>query len=211
MPSAAAAAAAIGRQAAAALAHCHARGVLHRDVKPANVVLAWKRGSAARPRAVLVDFGLAAFQEAAGGRILASSDGSSSEHTSGLGTAGYAAPEQVGTAYCASADVYSLGLVLLELLVPWRSGMERAGALAAARRSPCELPTAALESAAAGAADLVAAMLAHSPELRPSAAAVAASPALRKQGGRREAAVLRERLAAQERELEVLRARLAVA
>lgn len=209
-PAAAASAVAIGRQTAAALAHCHARGVLHRDVKPANVVLSWRRGSTAHPRAVLVDFGLAAFHEAAGVRVSTSSD-SSSEHTSGLGTAGYAAPEQAGSGYSSSADVYSLGLVLLELLVPWRSGMERAGALAAARQCPCELPIAALESAAGGAAALVAAMLDHAPEQRPSAAAVAASPALRKRGKRGEAAMLRERLAAQERELETLRARLAVA
>jgi serine/threonine protein kinase len=61
--------------------------------------------------------------------ILASSNASKviSLHTASIGTPSYAAPEQIsGGVYGASADIYSLGLVFVELLTPVHSGMERA-------------------------------------------------------------------------------------
>ena len=80
---------------ALALAHCHAREVVHRDVKPANVVL--RNG-----RAMLVDFGSAA-------RI-----GERGEMR--VGTLAYRAPETaLGEATCAAAvDVFALGLLVHE-------------------------------------------------------------------------------------------------
>jgi serine/threonine protein kinase/predicted ATPase len=104
-------AAAIAAAVADALAHAHAQFTVHRDVKPANIMLT----TDGQP--VLVDFGLSLDESTAGGREL------------GLvsGTPAYMAPEQVaGMAHRIDGrtDVYSLGVVLYEMLcgrVPFRS------------------------------------------------------------------------------------------
>ncbi len=99
-----AAAAALVADLADALEHAHARGVLHRDVKPGNVLL----DAAHRP--VLTDFGLA--REIAGGGLTLTG-----EFT---GTLHYAAPEQLAPpghgGLDQRIDVYALGVMLYELL-----------------------------------------------------------------------------------------------
>jgi tRNA A-37 threonylcarbamoyl transferase component Bud32 len=90
-------------QVAEALACAHGQGVLHRDVKPANVMLDGKG------QPVLVDFGLARQDTAQGQTITNSGDI--------LGTPAYMAPEQFGGAGAGPAsDQYSLGVTLYQLL-----------------------------------------------------------------------------------------------
>jgi len=93
----------IARVVAEGLEHAHQRGVLHRDVKPSNVMLA------ADGRVLLVDFGLAA--RAGADRLTRTG--------SQLGSLPYMAPEQVdgrADAIGARTDVYGLGVSLYEML-----------------------------------------------------------------------------------------------
>jgi serine/threonine-protein kinase len=91
----------IGAQIADALAHAHHHGVVHRDVKPSNVLLT------NRAEVKVTDFGIA--QSAAGEAL--------TEPGVVLGTVGYLSPEQVaGLPIDERSDVYSLGIVLAELL-----------------------------------------------------------------------------------------------
>ena len=90
----------LGAQAAAGLAHAHERGLVHRDVKPQNLLLA------ADGTLKVSDFGIAHAVD--GTRLTAIG--------SVLGTAAYLAPEQArGDKTTAACDVYALGVVLREL------------------------------------------------------------------------------------------------
>ena len=98
-----------------ALAHAHANGVIHRDVKPSNVLIP-ERPTSPAGLARLTDFGVA--------RVL----GGDSLTVTGdvIGTVAYMAPEQAqGLPAGASADLFSLALVLYEALTgvnPVRAG-----------------------------------------------------------------------------------------
>ena len=98
----------IVRQVAAALDAAHEQGLVHRDVKPANVLLARKRGSEAGEHVYLSDFGLTK---------RSASDSGITGTGQFVGTLDYAAPEQFkGGTPDARTDVYSLGCVLFECL-----------------------------------------------------------------------------------------------
>ena len=98
----------IGIQLADGLAYVHAQGMVHRDVKPENILLGVDRSDDdSTVRARLSDFGIV--------RLLGSERLTSADLT--LGTASYLAPEQArGSQVDPPADIYSLGLVLLEAL-----------------------------------------------------------------------------------------------
>jgi tRNA A-37 threonylcarbamoyl transferase component Bud32/tetratricopeptide (TPR) repeat protein len=103
---------AIARDVAGALSYAHAIGVVHRDVKPENILLAGDH-------ALLADFGIA---RAIGGLTRRDDSGAELRLTdSGLpiGTAAYASPEQAAgkREVDGRSDVYSLGCVLFEMLV----------------------------------------------------------------------------------------------
>src|SRR5690606_16256997 len=101
----------IGAQAASALAHAHAQRTLHRDVKPANLLL--ERGE----HVWVADFGLAKALEVEG--LTQASDL--------LGTLQYMAPEQFAGRYDERSEVHALGVTLYELLLlrPAFSGRTR--------------------------------------------------------------------------------------
>ncbi len=95
-PRAASEVARILREVSWALAYAHAQGVVHRDVKPDNILL--EEGSG---RALVADFGIASVAESAGGRA-----------DRVAGTAEFMSPEQArGGPVGASSDIYSLGIV----------------------------------------------------------------------------------------------------
>jgi beta-lactam-binding protein with PASTA domain/predicted Ser/Thr protein kinase len=95
-------AAQIAKEIAEALAAAHAHGVIHRDIKPANVMVT-------RDGKVLVmDFGIA--------RLIAGPE-TAPQTSAVLGTASYLSPEQAqGQPVDARTDIYSLGVVLYEML-----------------------------------------------------------------------------------------------
>ena len=95
--------AALGEQVASALGEAHANGVVHRDVKPANILLT------SDGVAKVTDFGIA--KALSGNQATLTSPGTV------VGTAAYVAPEQLeGGNVDARADVYALGVVLYECL-----------------------------------------------------------------------------------------------
>jgi DNA-binding SARP family transcriptional activator/tRNA A-37 threonylcarbamoyl transferase component Bud32 len=106
----------ITRQVAAALDAAHEQGLVHRDVKPGNVLVARTRGSEASEHVYLSDFGLTK---------RSTSESGVTGTGQFVGTLDYAAPEQFqGGTPDARTDVYSMGCVLFECLTghpPFRS------------------------------------------------------------------------------------------
>ncbi|WP_425402263.1 serine/threonine-protein kinase [Glaciibacter superstes] len=149
--------AAIGADISEALHYVHGREIIHRDVKPANVLLAHGGMHGRTTHAKLADFGIARLVD--GSRLTATG--------TLLGTANYLSPEQaLGSAIGPSSDVYSLGLVLLECLTAERSypGTAVESAMARLQRQP-EIP----DSLGSGWADVLERMTRREPDERPSA------------------------------------------
>ena len=145
-------------QACSGLAAVHAAGLVHRDVKPQNLLLG--RDGVLK----LGDFGIALGPEAT--RLTMAG--------TVLGTAGYLAPEQArGGPVTAAADIYSLGAVLYELL----TGDSPRPASSLAELADAERPQVAELAGRGGSDDLAAAVtqcLAERPEDRPRSAAALA-------------------------------------
>lgn len=161
---------------AAALDAAHAKGLVHRDVKPGNVLLA---GTDEAPHVYLTDFGLTK-------RL---GDASMTAAGQIVGSIGYVAPEQVeGRPVDARTDVYSLGCLAYEILVgaqPFRRDSEMAVLMAHVADPPPSLLAGRPELPEALDAAIARAM-AKEPGARFAAAgefATAVSEAVRPEGG----------------------------
>lgn len=119
----------IVRQICSGLTAAHAAGVVHRDLKPGNIMLL-------DGRAVITDFGLA--------RISASpaAGGVTTSAAVAIGTPAYMAPEQMeGAASTPAVDIYALGVVIYEMLTGRRPYSDDLSPLALAVKKVKEPPT----------------------------------------------------------------------
>ena len=106
----------IAKQVAAALDAAHRLGMIHRDIKPGNILLTRPAAGAGEELAKVLDFGIAKMKEAhlAAGAATLTRTGTS------IGTPAYMSPEQAmgktGEGLDGRADLYSLGVVMYEML-----------------------------------------------------------------------------------------------
>jgi serine/threonine protein kinase len=122
----------IGRSIAAALAKAHKSEIVHRDIKPGNILVM------ANGDVLLTDFGIA--------KSFGSAENDETDLTRAdimMGTAKYLSPEQVnGKPLDGRADIYALGLVLYECLagrVPFKGENDQQTAIARLQRDPTPL------------------------------------------------------------------------
>jgi len=92
--------------------------------------------------------------------------------TQGVGTASYASPEQLsGMNYTSQSDMYSLGMILIELYAPFRTGHERVQAFSEARNHPPKVPL-GIQKFSPKMAALIEKLIDHDPDERPSATSI---------------------------------------
>jgi formylglycine-generating enzyme required for sulfatase activity len=153
----------IGREIAEGLAAAHARGLIHRDIKPGNI---WLEGP--RQRVIILDFGLACARE---------DRGQLTRTGVALGTPAYMAPEQAnGLEVDERSDLFSLGCVLYRLStgrVPFQ-GSDTLSILLAVVNAEPQAPQVLNPVLPSALCDLTLQLLAKTPADRPASAQVVA-------------------------------------
>jgi serine/threonine protein kinase len=149
----------LGQQLLSALAAVHAAGVLHRDVKPNNVLIApGGPGNGPDDRAVLTDFGIARSE----------GDTQLTQANVVMGSVGYTAPERLnGLDATSASDLWSLGATLYAAVEghgPYQRDSQSGTLVANAEAAPTPAPS------AGRLAPLIEALLRREPGTRPSAA-----------------------------------------
>jgi len=123
-----------------AVEYAHRQGVVHRDLKPGNVLLGLAQGPASTPELKIADFGIA--------KVLSQGDIAEARMTQAgeiLGTPAYMAPEQARgnpNEICPATDVYSLGAMLYEMLTgrpPFQAATALDTLVQAARQDPVSI------------------------------------------------------------------------
>uniref|UniRef100_U5EPR7 Putative eukaryotic translation initiation factor 2-alpha kinase 1 n=1 Tax=Corethrella appendiculata TaxID=1370023 RepID=U5EPR7_9DIPT len=166
------------------LNYIHSRSIVHHDIKPSNIFVSLDHNN--RINVQLGDFGL-----------------SCPTHTGvGFGTPMYAAPEQLDGKCSPKSDIYSLGIILLELLTSFSTDMERAEMIKNVRRG--KLP----HNLNAEFANLLKFMLHTRPQKRPDTQTLIQTVNCMKLSRDKIIQDLKRRLSDQSIEIETLRGRL---
>jgi serine/threonine protein kinase len=105
-----------------AVAYVHKRGVVHRDLKPSNILLDTEEGTG-QVYVRLIDFGIASLPGVV-------SDAPLTTAGNEMGTVAYMAPERLNGVAAASNDIYSLGVILYQMLTRQLPGSDQAMTLA---------------------------------------------------------------------------------
>ena len=154
-------------QIAQGLDHIHSMSIVHRDLKPENIFI----DNSGDLR--IGDFGLARPGEY---RMLGTQPNANPQmgsFTKDIGTAWYVAPEVRSTGggkYDQKADLFSLGVILLEMNVTFATGMERAETLEPLAKQDHQVPSALSDPEKAIQADIIMALVQFDPSQRPSCA-----------------------------------------
>jgi serine/threonine protein kinase/tetratricopeptide (TPR) repeat protein len=151
-------------QVLAALAHAHARGIVHGDLKPSNVLVQELDGQP--PRVRILDFGLAWLKQDPHDERLDGTKALEFAPHAGAGTPGYMAPEQIQHEMhhvCGATDLYALGCILYRQLggrAPFKGESEQLLRKHAFEKPPELRPVVALPE---GATEFVTRLLAKRP------------------------------------------------
>uniref|UniRef100_A0A5S6QJV5 non-specific serine/threonine protein kinase n=1 Tax=Trichuris muris TaxID=70415 RepID=A0A5S6QJV5_TRIMR len=159
------------KQMVEAMQYVHDCGMIHRDLKPTNIFFSLTG------QVKIGDFGLVkeclSFEQCNESDVEPGSVSSIVAHTQNVGTYLYMSPEQeTKVPYTFKVDIYALGLIFVELVIPFATQMERIVTLKGLRKM--SLPD--LIQRSASMCNFVMKTLSHCPEERPSCKAILSSP-----------------------------------